>query len=375
MAIQLTNCDWLSFSVLMTLTEEEKAGQPVLTEPPGFILVEQQGTNMYKRRAILYTSDGDKLLTLLWQPHSRIIKGNSLFVEVANPLLYNGRYTSALDLLEQIHPYTWQSLSRLDIATDFQPTLSQSKVIDMLQAGSVYVQGKRDGTMWMQYNNAAKYVTRTPHQLTWGNKQSQITWKLYNKSKEIFEHTPDGRTWCNKPYIAEAWRLAGMEANRDTWRVEVSIMSSGQLQWTGRRLSWDTVTDTDTLTRLFYDLYSTRMKMRLNEGHDNKRYDTVIDFLELPTTDPTSRIQKAAPASSPERVAYAPVIRSLVQQLERPEVQINEDVNQPLLASLIHICNTAGLRGYFARCVGMELDEWTEEYTTKGGHAGHPPQN
>lgn len=370
--IQLTNCDWLSFSVLLTLTEEERHTQPRMVCPAGFTLTEMDGTNMYKHRAILYAPSGDKVLTLLWQPHSKIIDGNSMFVEVANPLLYSGQYLSVLDLLQEIHPHTWQSLSRLDLATDFQPTVAQYNIIDMLATGSVYAQGKREGTMWHTYSSADKYVKRTPHQLAWGSKYSQIKWKMYNKTKEIYETTPDGRTWCNKPYIAEMWQKSGLMPDRDTWRVEVSMTGAGQLQWQGYRLTWSTITDPDTLTALFYDLYATRMKMRLNQGHENKRYDEEVEFLSIPSKD-HNRIQKAIPASEQIHVAYAPTLRALLQQLERPEVAANPAIHAPLLATLEHVVTTAGLRGYFAAVTSQDIFDYCDEYREKNIGRQVPP--
>jgi len=361
---QLTNCDWLSFSVLMTLTEEEKATGPQLTPPPGYTLTEASGTNMYKHRAMLYNQHGDKVMTLLWQPHSRIIDGESLFVEVANPLLYDSRHLQVRDLLQQIHPHTWQSLSRLDIATDFQPTVAQMAVINMLRSGSAYVQGKRDASQWLTQTSADKYVTLQPHQLTWGNKNSQIKWKLYNKSKEIYETDTAGRTWCNKPYIAALWEANGFATDRDTWRIEVSIMSSGQLQWRGLRLSWDTVADPATLANLYYDLYQTRLKIRLNQGHENKRYDKEVPLLDVPEGD-IFRIQKAVPASEQQHVAFAATLRALVAQLEKPEVEAAPAIHTPLLSVLEHVVTTAGLRGYFAAVTGRDVFQWTDEYIEK----------
>lgn len=361
---QITSCDWLSFSVLLSLSPEEKATEPRLTTPAGFFLQEFTGTNQYKRRAILYEASGEKVLTLLWQPHSRIIDGNSMFVEVANPLLYTGHYLSVPDILQEIHPYTWQSLSRLDIATDFQPTLSQYQTMTALQTGAAYVQGKREGTQWHSYASAAKYVQRTPHLFSWGSKTSAIKWKLYNKTKEIYERATDGRRWCTKPYIAALWEANGLDPKADTWRVEVSIMGSGQQEWRGQRLGWHIVEDPDSLQRLFYDLYAARMKIRLNQGHDNKRYDKEIEFLFIPPDD-ISRVQKAAPSRDQTRVAFAPTLRALVQHLERPEVAINEQVHSPLLATLRHITLSQGLRGYFAAMVGCDIMEYCETYPQK----------
>lgn len=332
--------------------------------PAGFSITEFVGTNMYKHRAIVYDPRGDKVATLLWQPHSKIIAQNSMLVEVANPLLYSGEFLRIRDLLQQIHPHTWQSLSRLDIATDFQPSVAQWQIIDMLATGSVYVQGKRDGNMWHNYDSAGQYVARTPRQLAWGAAKSQIKWKLYNKTKEIHETSTDGRTWCTKPYITECWRNAGFRPDTDTWRLEVSIMGSGQLQWHGLRLSWDTIADPDTLTALYYDLYATRMTMRINQGHTNKRYDKEVEFLTTPEQD-ISRIRKADPAKEQTHVAYAPTIRNLVKEIERPEVAANPAIHRPLLGTLEHIVTTAGLRGYFAAMVGKDIFKYVDEYLEK----------
>lgn len=324
---------------------------------------------MYKHRAIVYDPQGEKVLTLLWRPHSKIIAQNSMLVEVANPLLYSGEFRRVRDLLQAIHPHTWQSLSRLDLATDFQPSVAQWQIISMLATGSAYVQGKQDGNMWHNYNSAGQYVTRTPRQLAWGAAKSQVKWKLYNKTKEIHETTTDGRTWCTKPYIKECWQKAGFKPDTDTWRLEVSIMGSGQLQWHGHRLTWDTVADRDTYTSLYYDLYSTRMKMRLNQGHTNKRYDKELEFLATPEQD-VSRISKAAPASEQTHVSYAPTIRSLVREIERPEVMTNPAVHRPLLSTLEHIVTHSGLRGYFAAMVGRDLFTYIDDYLEK--NSGRP---
>lgn len=365
---QLTALDWLSYSVRLALSPEEIETQPIMACPDGLSLVEYPGTNMFKKRAIVYDTNGDKIITLLWQPHSSIIDSRNMLVEVANPLLYTTKYLHLPELLQKIHCCTWVSLSRLDLATDFQPTPAQQQIIDMLQQGSIYVQGKREGTMWHSYDCAAKYVSRQPHQMAWGNKASQIKWKLYNKTKEIFETTPTGRTWCNKPYIADYWSRNGFASDRDTWRLEVSIMGSGQLQWHGQRLAWDIVSDPDTYTSLYYDLYNTRMKMRLNQGHTNKRYDEVVEFLRTPDNTP-DRIRKAEPGEERTRVTYASTLRALVKELDRPEIMATPAIHQPILDTLGHIVKISGLGGYFSAMMGQGFESWAEDYTNKRGTA------
>lgn len=227
--------------------------------------------------------------------------------------------------------------------------------------------------MWHSYNCADKYVTRQPHQLAWGNKASQIKWKLYNKSKEIYDTTPTGRTWCNKPYIADYWKQNGFREDCDTWRLEVSIMGSGQLQWHGRRLAWDIVSNADTYTSLYYDLYETRMKMRLNQGHANKRYDEVVEFLRTPDTIP-ERIRKAEPGEERTRVTYASTLRALVKELDRPEIMATPAIHLPILDTLGHIVHISGLGGYFAAMMGQGYESWADDYINNRGMATAIPQ-
>lgn len=355
---QLTNCDWLSFSTIMNLDEYELATEPRFYCPQGYILKHYSGTNLYKNRSILYTEQGDKVLTLLYNPHSRIINKYSLFVEVANSLLY-GDFDYILDLLQYLHTNTWQSLSRFDIATDFNPTAHQSAVINELQAGTAYVQGKREGSMFHRYQQGST-VDRVAHCISWGSKYSDVKFKLYNKTMEITEVDDKGRTWCTKPYIQSKWLAHGLDP-KNVWRLEVSIMGAASYVWHGQKLGW-AVTDPCEFTELFYDLYTTRFRIRKNQGHQYKKYDRLIDFLEVPTDIDKERIKKAEPIAPQHHTDHAATIRNLMKELDRDEVKCNPRISQSLLTTLECVINTAHLEAYFLRAMGKGFDEWLTEY-------------
>lgn len=355
---QVTNCDWLSFSVRMVLTEAERLEGIQLKCPLHHTLLHQKtGTNQFKRRALLLNDAGDKVLTLLWEPHSKIIAANILFVEVANRWLYCN--FNPLPLLDEIHLYTFGSLSRFDICTDFNPTDNQLAIISMLTAGTAYVQGKREGCQFHDYHQG-KTIERQARQLSWGNPQTNVKFKLYNKTLEITETDEQGRNWCNKPYIRDCWQLNGLNIGSDVWRLECSIQSASTHQWRGEKLDMD-IYDPVKYTYLFYDLMSTRFVIRKNEGHENKRYDRILEFLDCPTTD-HYRLRRLDPKGEQQHTDHAATLRNIIKQLERPETQCNERIAMSLLGTAESIVEAANLQGFFLRAAGETFDQYKLHY-------------
>lgn len=356
--LQVTNCDWLSFSVRLVLTDAERLEGIQLRCPLYHTLIPQAtGTNQFKRRAILYNDGGDKVLTLLWEPHSKIIPSNTLFVEVANRWLYYN--LNPLPLLDEIHMYTFGSLSRFDVATDFNPTRQQYAIISQLTAGSAYVQGKREGSMFHDYRHAAT-IERQARQLSWGNPQTNVKFKLYNKTKEITEIDEHGHTWCNKPYIRDCWQLNGLDIDKDVWRLEVSIQSASTHQWRGEKLDLG-IYEPSRYTSLFYDLAATRFIIRKNEGHENKRYDHILDFLDIPDTD-HYRLRRLDPKGQQQHTDHAATLRNLMKQLDRPETQCNQHIAFPLLMATEQVVKAANLQGFFLRAMGLTFEQFKENY-------------
>lgn len=357
---QLVNCDWLSFSVLLLLTPSEVDNGAVLNTPNGYALITQErGTDKYKYRAILYNESGEKVLTLLWHPLSKVINPRSMFVEVANRYLY-----SPLDiipkLLDQIHPYMWQSLSRLDVACDFNPNPEQWQTILSLTNGTMYVTGKREGSKFVDYDRGGQRVETIPRQLSWGSKTSDFKVKLYNKTKEIHQPSPTGNgIWCTKPYIKDLWTSAGMDPN-NIWRLECSLMGSSGYIWRGEPLDWRMATP-DMFISWYWDMVANRFIIRKNEGHTAKRYDTIVDFLDIPDTA-HYRIRQKEPVSEQPHTDHAATVKSLIKELCKEEVQFYP----PLARTLLYAADTAisqtKLEHYVQACIGKPWHVWRDEY-------------
>lgn len=363
MRYALINSDWLSFSVLLPLAEEEQARGILLNCPDRHTLTEYPGTNLYKKRFILYNEHGEKVLTLLHSPHSKIIAANSLFVEVANKWLYCHSF-DPLALLEKVHSFSWQSLSRLDLAADFNPTIKQQDVIDGLAFGSLYVGGKRSGSMFHDFTlTAAERTQRVPRCLSWGSPQTDIKWKLYNKTKEIYERAPSGVIYCTKPYIAANWRKNGLDP-ANVWRLEVSIMGASGYERDGVALAHQHGIDPTLYTPLFYDLYKNRFQVHLNEGHKQKRDDKLVSFLRIPPGE-RYRIRKCDPKNEQHHTDHANTLRCLMEQLNKPEVKAYPELAAELLQTTESVILLASLHGYFFHATGLPWQAWKSQYIDK----------
>lgn len=344
--IGMINLDWLGFSVtLLENAKERDAHAWIFHEPDGYRLVELQGTNIYKRRLILYSSDGSKMLTILCEPHSRIINRNAALIEVANEWLYYG-FSWVMMCLYDIHPCTFLCLSRLDLACDFPISENQRKLICDLSTNSAYVAGKRDGSAFYSYTSEDSGIERTPRCLSWGSKCSNIKWKVYNKSAEIYEPTKDGKLECHKPYIANEWRRVDWDTQK-IWRCEVSITPAGKFQHYGRRLGWNAVINGFEMTDLFVSLYMTRFVIRINQGHRDKSNDKRVHLLE-----DMGQVERVTQWINPHPdelcvSEYTDCLNVAMFQLTKPEVLTNVNMRQLWIDTATKCVELGRLQMYF----------------------------
>lgn len=357
------NIDWLAFSVLLPLDDTERHEGIKLYTPEGYTLRHFTGTNIYQNRAILFNEFGDKTLTLLYNPHSKIIAPNSMYVEVANRELYTD-LKPILNLVGDVHDFTFQSMSRIDLCGDFAPTDKQLAVIKALQAGDIYAQGKREGSMFHTYqrsNGTEGKQERTPKCMSWGSMNSDVKFKLYNKTKEITETDTQGRTFCNKPYIPAMWRENGLPTNTDIWRLEVSITGASSYAYRGEKIDWN-ITDPTNFTPLYWDMVANRFTLRHNQGHKYTKNDQLAAFLPIPPP-PHYRIRKLEPHAEQYHTDHAVTLRSLMKELDRPEIQSCPTLATSLLNTLEDVITHAHLEGYFQRAVGSSFGSWRREFS------------
>lgn len=358
------NCDWLSFSILLALTPDEEHNGAVLYCPLGYRLIECSGTNIYKRRVIVMRDDGAKYLTLLLEPHNkRINKINSCLVEVANQFLY-ADFSGVMDVLFHIHSFSFQSISRYDLACDFNPDIKMTNIIEGLGDMRYYVSSKRDGSMFFSYASqtidAKSVVHRKPRCISWGSKYSNIRWKLYNKRDEIMTVSQNGLPFCSKPYIFTSWLSAGMTTD-DVWRLEVSIVGASKFEWHGEKLNFQNCSSADFFFSLYCSLYHARFKVKLNGQKNNRRYDDEVEFLPLPLPDAVRLLPKLnGNANTLSPVELASVLHNIIIQFAKTEVAVNEQAFYCIAHSIIGIVQSANLSKYFAISYGLSIKEFEQ---------------
>lgn len=344
--------DWLSFSVTMLRPEDD------LNCPSGYRLENYDGNNIFKKRAILFDNQGTKLITMLWQPHSTLLSKNLMTVQFSNEVLYFERERECIALLSQVCEHMFNSFSRLDVCLDFQVNDTQSAIIRKLFNGSMYVQGKAEGSIFWHESEYKGIKARAPHCLSWGSPTSKIRCKLYNKSREQNLLSEDKES--EKPYIVDIWKSAGFDILR-MWRLEFSLTSTGQMQWAGKNITWNEYFDCNWWYMLFLSLYTNRFIVRKNEGKRNghKNNDKIISFIELPTMSKELKWKKSEePESRPEVVS---AIRRAMRELEGPICQSSCYIFDTQSAALRRLVEHTGMGAWFLVRYGKSVYQYCDE--------------
>lgn len=345
----LLNTDWMGLSLWL----ETQVKEP----PKGYLWrVYENGTNVWKMRRILYTDRGDKVLTLLSEPKSRLINHRAALLEIENEWLYHGIGVRGIErVLQKCCLFSVRGISRLDLAVDFNPTPEQFETIYRLAKLEYRVSGKRNFTPWWSVNNQAwlpneyrgKFI---PHQLSWGHKTTEVKWKCYYKTRELREAV--GNVGWDKPYIVDAWREARLEEN-NVWRLEVSIKNCNGLLWRGEPITQDCWGN--NTVALMRDLYTTRFQVRKEEGHKDKSNDTLVEFLPIKGITQVRCRKYSSMAEHNGRIA---LLRRLVQSLEDEQVLLDDESREDVLQHIERIIRRDRLDAYFRGMVGDWYSTW-----------------
>lgn len=347
----IANTDWMGVSVILDGDVE--------AAPSGHVWrVYENGTNVWKRRRVLYSDRGDRVCTLLSDPKSKLIDNHAALLEIDNEWLYHGIGVDGIqNMLHKVCPFHVSGMSRLDLCIDFTPTEEQAEIIDGLASGRYYVAGKQNGSGFWSINNS-DYIPprwrahRIPHSTSWGHKTSAVKWKLYYKTKELRDAA--GGIGFDKPYIVDQWREAGLTEN-DVWRLEVSIHNCNSIDFEGERLTqeaWRT-----QMLHIVRAFYVNRFVVRRNEGHKDKTNDTTMRFLPI---DCIRTIRCRKPNGMAQHSGRIALLRHLVKSLEEAEVLLDDTARENVLWHIGQIVENDGLREYFRAMVGDYYEDYIE---------------
>ena len=222
MKYRCINLDWLEIYAM------EPIGQPRDAEYfklHGFkVKVRAYGTPQYQEMFTLF-ADGQELFEIRRNPYSvkemgGIFPKNACHIRLCNRTCYEIDPVNHLRAFLLTHDYTYKSISRIDIALDFNVFDNGMKPENFIMK---YMRGKiaKINQSNVSAHGTDEWSRRVFNSLKWGSPSSPVSTKLYNKTLEL-------KQGQDKPYIRQAWETAGLDTSQDVWRVEFSL--SAQMQ-------------------------------------------------------------------------------------------------------------------------------------------------
>lgn len=231
--------------------------------------VRAYGTPQYSEMFTIY-ENGKPFIEVRRNPYS-LKKNEGIFMEndthlrLANRACYSPNAIEDLRHFLIAHDYNLQSISRIDIALDFNNFDNHEdpqKLIDDYMTGrALKINQSRlsaHGQQWQDEQQDKEvgahgkdtFYHREWNSLKWGSPTSAITTKLYNKSLELSQ-TKD------KFYIRDAWKEAGLSTEKPVWRCEISIAGviKNYVKMTDGELVPIRLTDFDNPNKLLFHFH------------------------------------------------------------------------------------------------------------------------
>lgn len=248
MAKRCVNIDWLEVFCM------EPVAAPCSPEyyiRQGYeVRVRAYGTPQYEQMFTIY-EDNFPLIEIRRKPYSikpqgGIFEPNACHLRLSNRTCYLADPVNFLRTFLITHRYTFVSLTRIDLCLDFN-TFDNGRnpagfVSDFMTERIAKISQSR-----LAAHGSDSWEGRVWNSLKWGAPTSIVSTKLYNKSLEL-QQVKD------KFYIRDAWKDAGLDENRDVWRVEFSLKAAAQAQidkQTGEYIPLS-LTSYDTREKLWY---------------------------------------------------------------------------------------------------------------------------
>lgn len=367
------NCDWLQYSVLSS-TEN-----PAFTCPDGYRFELCQGNNIFSKRGLLYNAKGEKVLTLLWAPYSKVLNKRLMTVQVANQFLYEGGLASSFPLVQSLVDCVFNAMGRVDLCLDFQLQGYQLDIIKHIRSGHIYVQNKQEGSDWWHVEEHRSREKKAVHCLSFGSMSSEIKLKVYNKSRELGLAGGElAGVEVQKPWIVNSWKGAEFDVQY-VWRVEFSLKGTGQMNWNGEKMSLADLEDPGWISKAFLNLYHERFICRYNQGRttDKHNRDRRVYLLDLPTSDMELAWNELSEVT--EEFPHAiKLLRDLMRTLNNPAVMCNRHVFRSVANSVLEVCRMHQLERYFTMWFGKAPEDYMSELVTHVGLGIHemvvPPE-
>lgn len=166
---------------------------------------------------------GTEFMTICCMPLSKrscggIMNDDMCHVKIANYWLYRDDWYSIFTHALHLFVINPVKLSRLDICCDWQCGMCGMWARDLLSGLMKNRYYKIHQASWRA--NGDDSQVQKWHSLAFGSKSSPVFTRFYNKTLEL--------QVTGKDYIREHWKLAGLNLERDVYRVEFAMHDTGK---------------------------------------------------------------------------------------------------------------------------------------------------
>ena len=223
--------DWLTFNIKL-----KDINNPFIRDEGIYAEEREQGTNIFKRIKDFYNTRDELIFTIVFQPHSKIIKQDFGQLQIANKWLYVGNLSKLVYKIFFQSNFELVNISRIDLCTDFFNFVDTYKPLSFIQdvaKGNVIKVNPSSINFWGKTGDySIEY-----HAMNIGDRESTFNFKLYNKTKELEEKHEKG-------YIKTKWykklkgyeELIKMKEKPTIWRLEVSIKDWNKIKIDGKKV-------------------------------------------------------------------------------------------------------------------------------------------
>ena len=223
--------DWLTFNIKL-----KDINNPFIRDEGIYAEEREQGTNIFKRVKDFYNTRDELIFTIVFQPHSKIIKQDFGQLQIANKWLYVGNLSKLVYKIFFQSNFELVNISRIDLCTDFFNFVDTYKPLAFIQdvaKGNVVKVNPSNINFWGKTGD----YTIDYHAMNIGDRESTFNFKLYNKTKELEEKHEKGyikTKWYKKMIGYE--ELIKMKEKPTIWRLEVSIKDWNKIKIDGKKV-------------------------------------------------------------------------------------------------------------------------------------------
>ena len=272
--------DWLTFNIKL-----RDVNNPFVSDEGIYAEEREQGTNIFKRVRDYYNTRDELVFTIVFQPHSKIIKADFGQLQIANKWLYVGNLSKLVYKIFFQANFELVNISRIDLCTDFFNFVDTYKPLSFIQdvaKGNVIKVNPSSVNFWGKTGD----YSIDYHAMNIGDRESTFNFKLYNKTKELEEKHEKG-------YIKTKWykklkgyeELIKMKEKPTIWRLEVSIKDWNKIKIDGKKVI---EINNDIFDILNYHPYFMQFFISKKFVWKND-YCKFIDFIDNPRKDLSSK--------------------------------------------------------------------------------------